>query len=106
MRLSLIPAVVAILCALVSAQLINHDRLLGRLFGNPNDESDQVTFYIATRQNPDKVTIPGLNETGNIFEKTNLDLRRKTIVIIHGILSSAKAQWVQDLQDALLDWVI
>lgn len=70
----------------------------------PREQSRGLIFYIATRRSPNRVQIVP-DDSGNIFEKTDLDLKKKTIFIIHGIRSSANAEWVKDLQNALLNWV-
>lgn len=62
-----------------------------------------TTFYLRsrTKSHRDKVLI------GDQFglQWTDFDIRRKTIVIVHGFLSNGNEDWIRDMEDAFLLWV-
>ena len=60
-------------------------------------------FYMLSRKQPNRVHV----YTGDQFglEWTDFNIRRKTVVIVHGFLSNGNEVWIQEMEKAFLLWV-
>lgn len=63
----------------------------------------KVKFYAVSRNKQERMTI----YHGEQFTKDELDfnIERRTILIVHGFLSSGEEKWIYDMTNALLKWV-
>lgn len=82
---------------------LNCANLIAKLLSSSDESGSYVKFFVLTRGHPKKVQ----TYTGNQFglEWTDFRMSRMTVVITHGFLSKESEQWVQDLENAFLDWV-
>lgn len=62
-----------------------------------------VTNYLSTTKSKNPMNI-NVDDWSALHECV-FDVNKKTVVIIHGLLSSAKEDWVIDMKDALLEYV-
>ncbi|XP_031782438.1 pancreatic triacylglycerol lipase-like isoform X2 [Nasonia vitripennis] len=62
----------------------------------------KVKFYAISRNSPKRIIIQ-LGENFNL-NNVNFDITRRTMLITHGFLASADAEWIFDMTEALLKW--
>lgn len=75
------------------------------LFMNEDQKKSPLLahFYMVTRKQSKRVHVYIGDQFG--LEWTDFDIRRKTVVIVHGFLSSGNEEWVHEMEKAVLLWV-
>ncbi|XP_033223552.1 pancreatic triacylglycerol lipase-like [Belonocnema kinseyi] len=59
-------------------------------------------FYMVTRKQPKRVHVLVGDQFG--LEWTDFDIRRQTVVIVHGFLASGNEEWIHDMEKGVLSW--
>ena len=60
-------------------------------------------FYIISRKMPHRNQVYLGDQFG--LDWTDFDIRRYTVIIVHGFLSSGNEEWIHDMEKAFLLWV-
>lgn len=99
-----------------SSEIINNENIIVDCFGFGKIFAKTIEWFFKEQETPlftsffirsrrkshrDKVLI------GDQFglEWTDFDIRRKTIVIVHGFLSNGDEDWIKEMEEAFLLWV-
>lgn len=75
-------------------------KAIDRLFVS---ESLLAFFNYASRDMNESVILQHTDE--NVLRKLDFDIRRRTVIIVHGYMSNGINGWMQRLQKAFLTWV-
>ena len=76
-------------------------RIFEKILGHTTRAKD-VVFYFASRENPEYTFVSLRNVS---IKRTNFNINRDTYVLTHGFLADGQMKWIQDMKNAILNYV-